>query len=152
MSRWPGDAKAERTTFGGLPRGELMSRIRSFGNATTEKRMATLLRRAGLSGWRRHLPLPGCPDFVWRTAKVAVFVDGCFWHGHTCGKNINPKTNAEFWDNKITRNRERDLRVNRLLRRIGWKVIRVWECDLAKTPEKDIARIARLLSPATRDD
>ena len=65
MSRWPGNAQRERTTFGGLLRGQLMSRVRSTGNQTTEKRLASLLRAAGLTGWRTHQSLPGRPDFVW---------------------------------------------------------------------------------------
>ena len=145
MSRWPGDAEKERTTFGGLLRGQLMSRVRSTGNLTTEKRLASLLRRAGLSGWRRHQPLPGRPDFVWLKLKVAVFVDGCFWHGHDCGKNVTPKTNTAAWLEKINRNKARDRRINRLLRRNGWKVVRIWECKLAKNPDHCVARIRNVL-------
>ena len=97
MTRWPGKPREERTSFGGLCRSDLMSRISSYGNLTTEIRMAKLLRRAGLKGWRRHLALPGKPDFAWPAKKVALFVDGCFWHGHTCKRNLKPKTNAQKW-------------------------------------------------------
>ena len=146
MSRWPGDAKKERTTFGGLSRGQLMSRVRSTGNETTEKRLASLLRKSGLHGWRRHQPLPGRPDFAWLKTKVVVFVDGCFWHGHTCGKNINPKTNAEAWRKKIEGNKSRDSRNSRRLRQAGWKVVRIWECQLAKNPDRCVARIKKALA------
>lgn len=132
MSRWPGDAQQERTSFGGLSRGELMSRVRSTGNETTEIRLAKLLREARLSGWRRHQPLPGRPDFVWTKAKVAVFVDGCFWHGHDCGRNLSPRTNSAAWRNKVDRNKQRDRQVSRRLRREGWSVLRVWECQLGR--------------------
>ncbi len=145
MSRWPGDSQKERTTFGGLSRGQLMSRVRSTGNQTTEMRLAALLRRARLAGWRRHQRLPGRPDFVWPRAKVAVFVDGCFWHGHTCGKNVTPKTNKRAWRDKLESNRARDRRTTRLLRQQGWIVIRIWECQLAADPARCVGRIRRAL-------
>lgn len=145
MSRWPGNPQKERTTFGGLRRGLLMSRVRSTGNQTTEKRLVSLLRKAGLAGWRRHRPLPGKPDFVWQAVKVAVFVDGCFWHGHNCGRNVTPKTNSQAWRDKIEGNQARDRKVSRLLRGDGWTVIRVWECQLAKAPRRCIGRITRVL-------
>ena len=147
MSRWPGNAEKERTTFGGLSRGQLMSRVHSKGNETTEKRLASLLRESGLSGWRRHQPLPGRPDFVWRKARVAVFVDGCFWHGHDCGRNVTPKTNAKAWEHKINRNKARDRKTTRLLRQVGWTVVRIWECELPKSPNRCLDRIRKALSP-----
>ncbi len=141
MSRWPGDARAELTTFGGLRRGDLMARVRSRGNRTTEKRFASLLYSAGLSGWRRHQPLMGRPDFVWPKLKVAAFVDGCFWHGHDCGRNLMPRTNAEVWREKIRKNKARDRRVSRILRKRGWCVVRIWECALNGLPNRCIDRI-----------
>lgn len=145
MSRWPGNAKAQRTTFGTLSRAQLMSRVRSTGNATTERRLAEMLRRAGLKGWRRHASLPGRPDFVWPAAKVAVFVDGCFWHGHDCGRNVTPRTNAAAWSEKIAGNKLRDRRVARCLRRRGWHVLRMWECQLTHAPTRCTARIERAI-------
>ena len=145
MGRWPGNAKKERTTFGGLTRGQLMSRVRSKGNETTEMRLASLLRKAGLHGWRRNHHITGNPDFVWPSKKLAIFVDGCFWHGHHCGKNITPKTNAKEWQQKITGNLARDRRVTRLLRRQRWHVVRIWECQLAKNPDGCIDKIRRSL-------
>lgn len=145
MSRWPGNAQKERTTFGGLSRGQLMSRVRSKGNVTTEKRLASLLRNSGLRGWRRHQPLSGRPDFVWPKRKVVVFVDGCFWHGHECGRNLTPKTNVKAWREKIERNKDRDRQLTRRLRNGGWRVVRIWECQLAKNPTRHIVRIQRAL-------
>ena len=145
MSRWPGNAQEERTTFGGLRRGQLMSRVRSTGNLTTEKRLASLLRAACVAGWRRHQPLPGRPDFVWPKAKVVVFVDGCFWHGHDCGRNVTPRTNAKAWRDKIERNQTRDRRVTPVLRDRGWSVIHIWECSLANYPDRCVDRIRRRL-------
>lgn len=141
MSYWPGNARKERTPFGGLSRGTLMSRVRSFGNVTTEKRLASLLRREGLNGWRRHPEIKGRPDFVWSRTRVAVFVDGCFWHGHNCGKNVTPRTNARLWREKIARTKLRDRLTTRELRRNGWVVLRFWECELAITPRRCTTRI-----------
>lgn len=145
MRRWPGDPREERTTFGGLSRGRLMSRIRSTGNATTEQRLASLLRRTGVKGWRRHKRMLGHPDFIWSTARVAVFVDGCFWHGHNCGRNLTPKTNASAWAHKISKNEARDRKVTAQLRRRGWKVIRIWECRLKNNPAACVTRIKKLV-------
>jgi len=144
MSQWPGDARKERTTFGGLARGELMTRVRSKGNKTTEERLARLLRDWRLTGWRRNQRLIGRPDFVFSKPKVVVFVDGCFWHGHNC-RNLTSKTNQEAWNEKITRTQARDRRTNRHLRKLGWKVIRIWECRLAKAPDVCLRRIKRKL-------
>ena len=83
------------------------------------------------TGWRRQLPLPGRPDFAFPKAKVAVFTDGCFWHG--CPRcYTRPKSNRKFWDTKVIRNRERDREVSRGLRRKGWRVVRIWEHALQK--------------------
>jgi DNA mismatch endonuclease (patch repair protein) len=136
----------ERTTFGALSRSELMSRIKSRGNASTELRLLRLLRAAKLRGWRRHPRLPGRPDFAWRKEKIAVFVDGCFWHGHDCGKNLRPRRNASAWRRKIRGNRARDRLVTHALRRRGWRVLRVFECRLSRRPEDCVRRIARLLA------
>ena len=145
MSRWPGNADKQPTTFGDLTRSQLMKRVRSSGNETTEVRMARLLRRARLQGWRRRLPLPGKPDFAWPNERVALFVDGCFWHGHNCGRNLSPRTNADAWREKIDNNRRRDRRVSRQLRTKGWSVIRIWECQLRKAPVACLQRIRRTL-------
>lgn len=113
-------------------RSEVMSRIRGMGNERTELRLARLMRAEGIRGWRRHLPIPGRPDFSFRRQKVAVFVDGCFWHG--CPRCFRlPKQNRAFWKEKIEGNRKRDRSVNGRLRRLGWKVVRIRECQLKKT-------------------
>src|SRR5258708_25871761 len=116
-----------------------MSLIRSRGNKDTEKVLASLLRRNGIVGWRRHIPVTGRPDFAFRRERIAVFVDGCFWQA--CPRCFHrPKTNRKFWDKKIANNRERDRKVTRSLKRRGWKVIRIWEHDLRK-PEKVLEKI-----------
>ena len=135
------NTKSNPTDFGGLCRSNLMARVRSRGNKTTELRMMELLRKNGSTGWRRHLNLRGKPDFVWPRVRVAVFVDGCFWHGHSCGRNLTPRTNVEFWEKKIAGNRRRDRSVRRALRKSGWIVLSVWECQLARSPSVCMNRI-----------
>ena len=110
-------------------RSERMSRVRSSGNASTELRLIQLFRQHGITGWRRKVPLPGRPDFVFRAARLAVFVDGCFWHGCPKHKRL-PKSRPDFWAPKLERNRQRDREVNRTLRGKGWTVVRIWECSL----------------------
>jgi len=151
MKRWPGDPQRETTSFGGLSRGELMSRVRSTGNKTTEERFVRLLRRAQAKGWRRHLRLPGRPDFAWRKIKLAVFLDGCFWHGHRC-RNLTPRTNAAAWNQKIRANQARDRKNNKALKERGWTVIRIWECQLANRPEECMRNINRVLTSAPPGD
>ena len=107
-----------------------MAAIRSTGNRDTELRLVTILRAHRITGWRRHQPLLGKPDFVFRRERVAVFVDGCFWHG--CPKHgRKPASNKTYWHEKLARNRARDLKVCRELRRNHWRVLRLWEHDLA---------------------
>src|SRR5271163_2092537 len=107
-----------------------MAGIRSRGNGTTELALAKLLCAADLRGYRKHWRVVGKPDFAWPSRKVAVFVDGCFWHGCSC--KYLPRTNKAFWRDKITNNNRRDHRVTRTLTREGWKVIRIKECAVRK--------------------
>ena len=76
--------------------------------------------------------LPGHPDLVLRKYRTCIFVNGCFWHGHDCKDFVPPKTNTEFWTNKINRNKERDINVQKQLATMGWHCIVVWECELKK--------------------
>jgi DNA mismatch endonuclease (patch repair protein) len=120
-------------------RSEVMSRIRGKGNKDTELVMIQILRSGHISGWRRNQVVLGKPDFVFPKQKVALFVDGCFWHG--CPKHSNmPRNNQEFWAKKLQGNKDRDKFVARELRKMGWKVVRVWEHDL-KYPEKVVAKL-----------
>lgn len=122
-----------------------MARVRHRGNKATELKLVSFLRSERIIGWRRHLPLPGKPDFAFPKHKVAVFVDGCFWHG--CPKcYTRPKTNRAFWDKKREDNMARDKRVNRQLRQRGWRVIRIWQHSLKKSPDACLNRIRRALS------
>jgi DNA mismatch endonuclease (patch repair protein) len=115
--------------FSKVMRSRVMSAIRSVGNASTEVRLMTLMRAHRISGWRRGSRLPGKPDFVFPGKRVAVFVDGCFWHGcPRCSRGV--ATNGLFWRTKISGNRRRDRRVSRRLRSLGWRVLRVWEHEI----------------------
>jgi DNA mismatch endonuclease (patch repair protein) len=125
-------------------RSRIMSRVRSRGNKSTEERLAKIFRRRKITGWRRHYKIIGTPDFVFPKSKVAIFVDGCFWHGcKLCYKA--PKSNTEFWSAKIAYNRRKDRRVSRQLRAKGWHVIRVWEHSL-KEPNRVTSRITSIIN------
>ncbi|HTH46183.1 MAG TPA: very short patch repair endonuclease [Candidatus Limnocylindria bacterium] len=132
--------------FSKAKRSDVMSRIRSRGNAATELALVRVFRTQGMTGWRRHLevrvpvgkagtagkavrPFRVRPDFVFPRLRLALFVDGCFWHG--CPQHgTKPRGNAAFWRKKFAANRARDLRVTRMLRRHGWRVLRIWEHEL----------------------
>ena len=106
-----------------------MRAVKSRGNKSTELRLIQLFRKFNIKGWRRHYNLLGNPDFTFPKIRTVVFCDGCFWHGHKC-KKTGPKSNAEYWKEKIRRNRERDRLVTKILRQKGWRVIRIWECEI----------------------
>lgn len=139
-------------TFDKTKRSEVMAKVRSRGNASTELEVVRLLRLHGIKGWRRHLPLLGKPDFAFPKARLAIFVDGCFWHG--CPRCYSaPQSSKAFWDAKLSKNQARDLAVNRQLRSKGWKVIRVWECRL-KNPASFLRRLTKVsvkISPQSRN-
>jgi len=121
-----------------------MRAIRSTGNATTEVRLVTLLKQQHVRGWQLHpAGILGNPDLLIPKIKLAVFVDGCFWHGcPKCGHI--PKTNKAYWRAKIARNCARDTRHTRQLRRLGFSVVRIWECDLRARPAFCVRRIERV--------
>jgi DNA mismatch endonuclease (patch repair protein) len=127
-------------------RSEVMSRIKGKGNRGTELAMIRILRKHHISGWRRNQTVLGKPDFVFPKQKVALFVDGCFWHG--CPKHSNmPKNNREFWEKKLQGNKDRDKYVSSTLRQAEWKVVRVWEHDLSNS-DRVIKRILDALQPS----
>ncbi|MCK6584501.1 MAG: DNA mismatch endonuclease Vsr [Anaerolineales bacterium] len=118
-----------------------MSRIRGRGNKDTELAMIQILQKHHISGWRRNQAVLGKPDFIFPKQKIALFVDGCFWHG--CPKHSNmPRNNQEFWARKLQANKDRDKFVNKELREAGWRVVRVWEHEM-KYPEKVAAKLIR---------
>lgn len=124
-------------------RSMIMALVRGRDNASTELAMVKLLRKNKVTGWRRHSAIFGKPDFVFPKSRVALFVDGCFWHG--CPRCYSaPKSSAEFWRSKIERNIRRDLQVSRRLRGRGWRVIRVKECQL-RAPTRFLNRLKTLV-------
>ena len=120
-----------------------MSRIRSHGNRDTELAMVCLFRREKIKGWRRHSNVLGKPDFVFPKQRMAIFVDGCFWHG-CLAHSKPPKSNCEYWTTKLARNKRRDQIVGRKLRDQGWSVVRIWEHEI-KDPGKGMRRLRGLL-------
>ena len=137
-----------RDFFSPEERSQLMSRVRGRGNASTELKVVEILRALRITGWRRHLSLPGRPDFTFPKQQVCIFVHGCFWHDcPRCRKRS--KTRPEYWEDKIEANRKRDRRVCRELRQRGYKIIVVWECTLRRNdPTLAIRRLERLLKRA----
>jgi DNA mismatch endonuclease (patch repair protein) len=130
-------------------RSEVMSLIRSHGNKATELRLLEVFRAHRITGWRRHQPLPGKPDFVFPSIRLVLFVDGCFWHA--CPLHATkPRSNVAYWRKKLMANQARDRRVTRLLRSKGWRVLRIWEHELARKTEARLQRrILRALASAT---
>lgn len=121
-------------------RSDVMSRIRGRGNKGTELAMIRIFRSQRITGWRRHQRVFGKPDFVFPDIRLAVFVDGCFWHG--CRRHFHlPHAHRQFWRKKIAQNRLRDGRVNRLLRHDGWKVLRFWEHDMQANEVRCLQRL-----------
>jgi DNA mismatch endonuclease, patch repair protein len=128
--------------FSVTKRSEIMSRVRGRGNKNTELALLALFRRHRITGWRRHLDLFGNPDFVFRKYRLAVFVDGCFWHG--CPKHATkPMSNKAFWTAKLARNKTRDRLVLRTLRGQGWRVLRIWQHELSRNNEQHLLRRLR---------
>src|SRR5262245_33079992 len=115
-------------------RSRMMGNIRSKGNRSTEKSFRFALVRAGISGWVLHPKLIlGTPDFYFAKENVAIFVDGCFWHGcKKCGHI--PATRSVFWRTKFERNKLRAKRVGSTLKRSGIKVLRIWEHEICNNP------------------
>lgn len=101
-------------------------------NTKPELLMRARLRAAGLSGYRLQWKVPGHPDIAWPGKKVALFVNGCFWHRCPHCHPATPKTHTEYWSVKFERNVERDKRTRRQLEEAGWRVHVVWECQLKK--------------------
>lgn len=117
-------------------RSQLMSSVRSKKNKTTELRLIEIFKQESITGWRRNYKVKGHPDFVFLDKKIAIFVDGCFWHGHDC-RNTRPADNAEFWQKKRERNMKHDKEVTELFEKRGWTVIRIWECELKKNADTE---------------
>lgn len=133
--------------FAPQKRSQIMSRVRGFGNASTELRVIRFFREAHITGWRRHpTNLPGSPDFIFPVERVAIHIHGCFWHGcRRCSAGKPPKTRLEYWLPKIAKTRARDDRNRRALRRAGFRTVQVWEHELRH--DKWLRRVHACLNP-----
>ena len=112
-------------------RSDIMRRVKSNKNKSTELKLIEVFKELGIKGWRRNYRVKGHPDFVFLQKRVAVFVDGCFWHGHDC-RNTRPSDNQEYWQKKRVRNIKHDQEVKAMFEARGWTVLRIWECELKK--------------------
>jgi DNA mismatch endonuclease (patch repair protein) len=126
-------------------RSDNMRAIKATSNASTELRFRGLLIRNAVKGWKVREPsVLGTPDFFFREQRLAIFIDGCFWHGcPRCGHV--PKSNRPYWTKKLARNKNRDRETNRTLKREGIDVLRIWECQLRKGPKACLSNLLRLI-------
>jgi DNA mismatch endonuclease (patch repair protein) len=114
-------------------RSAVMRRVKS-ADTKPELAVRKILRAAGIGYRLGGCGLPGKPDVVMQGRRVVLFVHGCFWHGHDCGRGARrPRTNADYWLAKIGRNRDRDARTEAVLTAEGWRVVTVWECEMKAT-------------------
>lgn len=121
-----------------------MSRIKSR-HTTPELIIRKLLFSKGLRGYRLHRNLRGRPDIIYPVNKLAIFIDGCFWH--KCRKCfIKPTTRVKFWENKLSGNVKRDKVISSELEKTGWQVLRIWEHEVKENPEKVLDRISSVLT------
>lgn len=138
--------------FGTEKRSEIMRKVKSKNNKSTELRLIEIFKKNGIKGWQRNYSVKGHPDFVFLKQKIAVFVDGCFWHGHDC-RNTNPSDNRDYWSNKRERNRKHDEEVSAMFEARGWTVLRIWECELKRKNESILVdRIINAFHDSKSDD
>lgn len=118
-------------------RSRIMAKVKGRGNKSTELKLIKLFKEHNVKGWRRNSHLVGSPDFVFFRHRLAIFVDGCFWHG--CKDHCRiPESNRNYWVEKINKNIKRDKRINKELKEKKWNVIRLWEHELKKDKHKKI--------------
>ena len=129
-------------------RSKNMSHIRST-NSKPEEIVRKYLFSKGFRYRKNDKSLPGCPDLVLTKYHTLIFVHGCFWHKHNCGRFVWPASNTEYWTQKINRNLERDKENYKKLTETGWKVLAVWECELKKDVRE--ARLMRLIKDINDD-
>ena len=128
--------------FSPKKRSEIMSRVRGEGTAP-ERYVLIALRRAGFRTSPRPAGLPFKPDVVLSKYRTAIFVHGCFWHGHTCNRAKLPSTNTAFWREKISGNVRRDARATRTLRRLGWHCLHIWSCRIEAHTDRVLRRLVK---------
>lgn len=117
-------------------RSRIMARVKGQGNKSTELKLIKFFKEYNIKGWKRKYPLTGNPDFVLSKYRLAIFVDGCFWHG--CKDHCRiPESNRQYWVSKIDKNIKRDKKINKELKGKKWTVIRIWEHELKKGNHKE---------------
>lgn len=131
--------------FSKADRSAIMKKVKSSGNKSTELELINYFTSNHITGWRRNYNVKGHPDFVFLSRRIAIFVDGCFWHGHDC-RNTRPTENAEYWNKKRQRNMEHDRAVTKLFEDRGWTVIRIWECELKQKNAQILEKKIKILS------
>lgn len=131
--------------YGPEVRSWVMSRIRKT-DSKPEVTLRKALWAAGVRGWRLRAKLPGTPDVVFSRARLAVFVDGCFWHGCSRCAIPTPRSNRSYWKPKIERNKARDVRVRRKLNGLDWSVLRLWEHEIVRDPERCAQKVVERLA------
>lgn len=127
-----------------------MARVGSK-NTKPEIEVRSLLHRLGYRFRLHQKELPGKPDIVFKRRRKAIFVHGCFWHGHGCRIGKLPKSNLDFWDQKIERNRNRDVEKRSELERLGWSVDEIWQCE-TKDNQALEERLRKFLGPTNSID
>jgi len=127
-------------------RSQIMRAVKSKGARSTERKLRAALVRAGIKGWHMHADqLPGKPDFIFPEKMLAVFVDGCFWHG--CAKCYRrPHSSQTYWDAKVAGNMARDKSRRAELKKLGWKVIRFWEHEVKESASGAATKIKKGIS------
>jgi DNA mismatch endonuclease (patch repair protein) len=124
-------------------RSALMARVKTK-NTAPELRLRSLLHSLGYRYRLHRKDLPGSPDLVFAARKKVIFVHGCFWHSHHCPRGKAPTSNREFWNTKLAKNKQRDSANVIALRKLGWKVKIVWECQM-NSDEKLIRKLIQFL-------
>ena len=128
-------------------RSEVMSRIKGK-DTKLEVKVRSRLFKDGYRFRKNDKRYPGKPDILLPRYKTAIFINGCFWHNHAnCNYAYIPKTRRKFWTEKFKKNKERDKKNLRLLKKMGWKVIIVWECQLKRNFESSLSKLKSKLSP-----
>lgn len=130
-------------------RSDVMRAVKSKNTKSTEGKLIKVFKENHITGWRHNYQVKGHPDFVFLEKRVAIFVDGCFWHGHDC-RNTFPANNADYWSEKRERNIHRDRETTERFEKRGWTVVRIWECELAR--KKLPGTVERLLHILNQPD
>jgi len=130
-------------TFSAAERSNIMRRVKSR-NTRPERIVGLMVRSFGYRQHRNREDLPGCPDIVLPGKRIAIFVHGCFWHGHHCARGRLPTSNIEFWTTKISMNISRDRAARTALRRLGFTVKTLWACSLNSSLSRLIRELQRV--------